>query len=93
MVIAAVAVVSCNNNNSAKDNSTGMNHDSMPMPMKDNTMADDNVKMVATTFATVDPAVSTFMKSMVADYLAVKMRWLTKMKLKRLQPQEKWLML
>jgi hypothetical protein len=25
--------------------------------------------MVATTFATVDPAVSTFMKSMVMDYL------------------------
>ena len=71
-VIAALAVVSCNSNNSAKDNSTGMNHDSMPMPMKDNTMADDNVKMVATTFATVDPAVSTFMKSMVMDYLAVK---------------------
>lgn len=71
-VIAAIAVVSCNSNNSSKDNSTGMNHDSMPMPMKDNTMADDNVKMVATTFATVDPAVSAFMKSMVTNYLAVK---------------------
>lgn len=71
-IIAAIVVISCNNNNSAKDNSTGMNHDSMPMPVKDNTMADNNVKMVATTFATVDAAVSTFMKSMVMDYLEVK---------------------
>lgn len=71
-VIAALAVISCNSNNSAKDNSTGMNHDSMPMPMKDNKIADENVKMVATAFATVDPGVSAFMKSMVANYLAVK---------------------
>jgi uncharacterized protein YcfL len=44
IVIAALAVVSCNSNNSAKDNSTGMNHDSMPMPMKDNTMARRQLK-------------------------------------------------
>lgn len=71
-VIAALAVISCNSNSSAKDNSTGMNHDSMPMPMKDKNMTDNNVKMAATTFANVDPGVSAFMKSMVMDYLAVK---------------------
>jgi hypothetical protein len=71
-VIAALAVISCNSNNSAKDNSTGMNHDSMPMPLKDKATTDDNVKMVATTFTNVDPGVSAFMKSMVMDYLAVK---------------------
>lgn len=70
--ITTLAVVSCNSNNSAKENNTGMNHDSMPMPMKDNTMPDNNVKMVATTFANVDPGISAFMKSIVADYLAVK---------------------
>lgn len=70
--ITTIAVISCNSNSSTKDNNTGMNHDSMPMPMQDNATADNNVKMVARTFTTVDPAVSTFMKSMAVDYLAVK---------------------
>ena len=71
-VITAIAVISCNNNNSAKENSTATNNDSMPIPMKNNTMVDNNVETVATTFTTVDPAVSTFMKSMVLNYLEVK---------------------
>jgi hypothetical protein len=70
--ITSIVVISCNSNNSAKESSTGMNHDSMPMPMKDNTTPDINVKMAATTFANVDPGVSKFMKSMVMNYLAIK---------------------
>lgn len=70
--IAAIAFTACNSNNSTKDNNMGMNHDSMPMPMKDNTGMDNNVKMVTTTFSSVDPAVASYIKTLVTDYLGVK---------------------
>ena len=49
-----------------------MNQDSMSMPMHKGTATDKPVKMAATTFTSVDPAVSIFMKSMMMDYLEVK---------------------
>ncbi|HPG10771.1 MAG TPA: DUF3347 domain-containing protein [Chitinophagaceae bacterium] len=70
--IAAITFAACNSNNSTKDNNMGMNHDSMPMPMKDNTGMDNNVKMVTTTFSSVDPAVASYIKTLVTDYLGVK---------------------
>ncbi len=70
-IITSIAVISCNNN-STKDDNTAMNHDSMPMPMEDNTMSNTEAKMVATTFTNVAPAVSAYIKTMVMDYLAVK---------------------
>lgn len=70
--ITAIAVISCNSNSSSKENNTGMNHDSMPMPMQDNTATDNNVKMVTTKFTSVDPAVASYIKTLVTDYLSVK---------------------
>jgi len=68
---AGITFVSCNNNASSKEDHIVMNHDEK-MPMQEDTMADKNVKMVATTFTNVDPAVSSYMKSLVQDYLAIK---------------------
>ncbi|MBK5269771.1 MAG: DUF3347 domain-containing protein [Bacteroidia bacterium] len=68
---AGITFVSCNNNASSKDDQSMMNHDEK-MPIQDNTMADKDVKMVAPTFTNMDPAVSSNMKSMVQDYLAIK---------------------
>lgn len=70
--ITAIALTACNSNNSPKDNNMGMNHDTMPMPMQQNTQPDKDVKMVAITFTSVDPAVASYIKSLVTDYLAVK---------------------
>ncbi len=70
--ITAIAVISCNSNSSTKDNSTGMNHDSMPMPMQQNTQPDKDIKMVAATFTSVDPAVASYIKTLVTEYLSVK---------------------
>lgn len=70
--IAAITFAACNSNNSTKDNNMGMNHDSMPMPMQENTGMDNNVKMVTTTFSSVDPAVASYIKTLVTDYLGVK---------------------
>lgn len=70
-VITALAVISCNNN-STKDENTAMNHDSMPMPMEDSKMPNQEVKMISATFTSVDAAVSAYMKTLVMNYLAVK---------------------
>ncbi len=69
-IITTLAVVSCNSNSSSKDNISNMEHDSMPV--QENTIADMNMKVVATTFTNVDPAFSTYMQSLVKDYLALK---------------------
>ncbi len=71
-IVTALSVVSCNNNNqTAKDDHSNMNHDST-MHMQDNKMMDENVKMVSATFPTVDAGVSTYMKSMLQNYLSIK---------------------
>ena len=70
--ITAIAVISCNSNSSSKESNTGMNHDSMPMPMQQNTQPDKDIKMVAATFTSVDPAVASYIKTLVTDYLGVK---------------------
>ena len=69
-IITTLAVVSCNSNSSSKDNISNMEHDSMPV--QENTIADMNMKVVATTFTNVDPAFSIYMQSLVKDYLALK---------------------
>ena len=69
-IITTLAVVSCNSNSSSKDNISNMQHDSIPM--QENTMADMDMKVVATTFTNVDPAFSTYMQSLIKDYLALK---------------------
>lgn len=71
-VITAIAVISCNSNSSDKESNTDMIHDSMPMPMKQNAQPDKNIKMVATTFTSVDPAVASYIKTLVTEYLSVK---------------------
>ncbi len=68
--IAAIAFTACNSNSSTKDNNMGMSHDTMPM--QQNTQPDKDIKMVAATFTSVDPAVATYIKTLVTDYLAVK---------------------
>lgn len=70
--ITAIAVISCNSNSSSKESNTGMNHDSMPMPMQQNTQPDKDIKMVATTFTSVEPAVASYIKTLVTEYLSVK---------------------
>jgi hypothetical protein len=70
--ITAIAVISCNSNSSSKESNTGMNHDSMPMPMQQNTQPDKDIKMVAATFTSVEPAVASYIKTLVTDYLGVK---------------------
>ena len=70
--ITAIAVISCNSNSSSKESNTGMNHDSMPMPMQQNTQPDKDIKMVTATFTSVDPAVASYIKTLVTEYLSVK---------------------
>lgn len=70
--ITAIAVISCNSNSSNKESNTDMNHDSMPMPMQQNTQPDKDIKMVAATFTSVDPAVASYIKTLVTEYLSVK---------------------
>lgn len=71
-IVTAFAIVSCNSNDqAAKEDHSMMNHDST-MPMQDNKMTDENVKMVSATFPTVDVGVSTYMKSMLQNYLSTK---------------------
>lgn len=71
-IVTAFAIVSCNSNNqSAKEDHSMMNHDST-MPMQDNKIMDENVKMVSATFPTIDAGVSTYMKSMLQNYLGIK---------------------
>ncbi len=68
----AFAFVSCNSNNdSVKEDHNMMNHDST-MPMQDNKMMDENMKIVSVTFPTVDAGVSSYMKSMMQNYLGIK---------------------
>lgn len=69
--IAALAVVSCNSNSSSKEDHSKMNHDDN-MPMTENKTDDKDLKTVSATFTNVDPGVSGFMKSLVANYLSVK---------------------
>ena len=71
-IVTVLTIVSCNSNNqSAKEDQSVMNQDST-MPMQDNKMADENVKMISATFPTVDAGVSTYMKSMLQNYLSTK---------------------
>ena len=70
--ITAIAVISCNSNSSSKESNTGMNHDSMPMPMQQNSQPDKDIKIVATTFTSVEPAVASYIKTLVTEYLSVK---------------------
>ena len=71
-IVTAFAIVSCNSNNqSAKEDHSMMNHDST-MPKQDNKMMDENVKMVSATFPTIDAGVSTYMKSMLQNYISIK---------------------
>ncbi|CAN5318699.1 hypothetical protein BH11BAC5_BH11BAC5_36810 [soil metagenome] len=72
LAIAAITIVSCNSNNqTAKEDVSIPNHDSM-MPIQDNKMMDENVKMVSVTFPTIDVGVSTYMKSLLQNYLGIK---------------------
>jgi uncharacterized protein (DUF885 family) len=71
-IVTSLIIVSCNNNKqSAKEDHSNKNHDST-MPMQNNKMMDENVKMVSATFPTVDAGVSTFVKSMLQNYLGIK---------------------
>ncbi|MEO8583116.1 MAG: DUF3347 domain-containing protein [Flavitalea sp.] len=72
LAIFALAIVSCNSNKqSAKEDHSTENHDST-MPVQDNKMIDENIKMVSATFPIVDASVSTYMKSMLQNYLGIK---------------------
>ena len=70
--ITAIAAISCNSNSASKESNTGMNHDSMPMPMQQNTQPDKDIKMVTATFTSVDPAVASYIKTLVTEYLSIK---------------------
>ena len=71
-IATAFTFVSCNSNNdSVKEDHSMMNHDSS-MPMQENKVMDENVKMVSVTFPTVDAGVSSYMKSMMQNYLGIK---------------------
>lgn len=66
----ALAVLSCNNNSSTKEDNNTMIKDSIPMD--GNTTADEDIIMLSATFTDVDAGVAAFIKSIVQDYLAVK---------------------
>ena len=68
---ATFVFISCNSNSPKTEDHSMMDH-SDSMPMQSNTMADENVKMVSATFTKVDPAVSTFMKTLLQNYIGVK---------------------
>jgi hypothetical protein len=70
--VASIAITSCTSNKQpAQEDHSMMNHDSTTT-MQENTMVDENVKMVPTTFTTVDAGVSTTIKSMLNNYLEIK---------------------
>jgi len=72
-VIAAVMMMSCNNNRSSGTSGTDhsmMNHDEMPM--NDTKGGDKEVRMMSATFSHMDPGVSSYMKSMMQQYLGIK---------------------
>ena len=72
LAIAAITIVSCNSNKqAAKEGVSSLNHDST-MPMQDNKMKDENVKMVSVTFPTIDAGVSTYMTTLLRNYLNIK---------------------
>ena len=68
--VTAMFFIACNSNSSTKDNNTGMNQDSITM--QQNTQPDKDIKMVAATFTSVDPAVAAYIKTLVTDYLSIK---------------------
>ena len=72
-IVSMLTIVSCNNNNNqtATEDQSMMNYDST-MPMQDNKMMEENVKIVSATFPTVDAGVSTYMKSILQNYLSTK---------------------
>ena len=71
-IVIVLAFVSCNSNNqAAKEDHSTMNHDST-MPMQDNKMINENVKIVSATFPNVDAGVSNYMKTMLQNYLGIK---------------------
>lgn len=71
-VMASIAILSCNNSNSSKGNNNVMNNDSMHMSMQNNAAEDATVITVEPKFSNLNPGVSSYMHSMVLDYLAVK---------------------
>lgn len=70
MAVSAIFILSCNSNTTPAAGSETMASQDMNMVMPEN--KDEPVKVVATTFTEVDPGVSVFMKSLVADYLTLK---------------------
>ncbi len=71
-IVTAFSIVSCNSNNqSAKEDHSMMSHDST-MPRQDNKMMDENVKMVSATFPAIDAGVSSYIKSMLQNYISIK---------------------
>ncbi len=69
VVVAAIVFSSCNSNTTTEDHSKMNNNDSLPMQP---VAVDNDVKIVPVSFASVDPGVTSFMKVMVQNYLAVK---------------------
>jgi hypothetical protein len=71
IAVAAIVFASCNSNSSSNEDHSKMNHiDSMPV--QQNTVADENVKTVPVSFASVDPAAIAYMKELVQNYLTIK---------------------
>jgi len=72
--VFSFAFISCSNNSYSKEEQAGqttMKNDDK-MAMHEDTMADKEVKKLTATFTVLDPGVSTFMKSLVQNYLAIK---------------------
>lgn len=72
MATVTVAIVACNNNNAPSKDDHSMMDQQEHMNMQEDTLADPDVKMVTATFTNVDPGVTSFMKSLMQQYLAVK---------------------
>jgi len=70
LTASALVIMSCNNNSSNADSSKKSHDNEMAIQSNDN--ADVNVKTVSPTFTDVNAGVTTFMKSLVQNYLTIK---------------------
>ncbi|HUZ59281.1 MAG TPA: DUF3347 domain-containing protein [Hanamia sp.] len=70
-VAAMVVIISCKSNSSSNAESAKMSRDN-EIAIRANDNIDDDLKTISPTFTDVNPGISSFMKSVVQNYLTIK---------------------
>ncbi len=68
---ATLVIISCNSNSSSNAKSAKMSHDN-EMAINSNDNIDNDVKTITPTFTNVNIVISSFMKSLIQNYLGIK---------------------